>query len=102
MEVCRERSAGGPGAVVGCLGFDVVTAQYVGGTSRPPLQQLAGGKDNFAADRESGDMIAAAFPQIRTAVLENRAFLRRAVTFLAEEVGVADAGGDPAFRPSRG
>src|SRR5215475_9635547 len=47
-----------------------------------------GGKDNFAADRESGDAVAAAFPSIRTAAAENRAFLRRAVTFLAEEAGV--------------
>jgi hypothetical protein len=47
-----------------------------------------GGKDNFAADRESGDAIAAAFPTIRTAATENRAFLRRAVTFPAEEAGV--------------
>jgi S-adenosyl methyltransferase len=47
-----------------------------------------GGKDNFAADRESGDKIAAAFPAIRTAVRENRAFLRRAVSFLTEQAGV--------------
>ena len=43
-----------------------------------------GGKDNFAADRESGDAIAAQFPAIRTAVVENRRFLRRAVAYLAE------------------
>jgi S-adenosyl methyltransferase len=43
-----------------------------------------GGKDNFAADRESGDLVAAQFPAIRTAVVENRKFLRRAVTHLAE------------------
>jgi hypothetical protein len=47
-----------------------------------------GGKDNFAADRESGDAIAAQYPAIRTAVVENRRFLRRAVTFLAGEAGV--------------
>ncbi|WP_305790164.1 SAM-dependent methyltransferase [Symbioplanes lichenis] len=47
-----------------------------------------GGKDNFAADRESGDAIAARFPGIRTAVVENRAFLRRAVVHLARDVGV--------------
>jgi hypothetical protein len=47
-----------------------------------------GGKDNFAADRESGDAIAAKFPAIRTAVVENRRFLRRAVTFLAESAGI--------------
>jgi S-adenosyl methyltransferase len=43
-----------------------------------------GGKDNFAADRESGDMVAAQFPGIRIAVVENRKFLRRAVTWLTE------------------
>ncbi|MBU2667458.1 SAM-dependent methyltransferase [Actinoplanes bogorensis] len=47
-----------------------------------------GGKDNFAVDRESGDMIAAAHPTIRTTVVENRGFLRRAVTFLAAEAGI--------------
>jgi SAM-dependent methyltransferase len=47
-----------------------------------------GGKDHFAADRESGDAIAAAFPHIRTAARENRRFLRRAVTFLAREAGI--------------
>jgi hypothetical protein len=47
-----------------------------------------GGKDNFAADRESGDAVAAAFPTIRTAIIENRAFLRRAVKFLTAEAGI--------------
>lgn len=47
-----------------------------------------GGKDNFAADRESGDAIAAAYPGIRIAVLENRRFLNRAVTFLVGEAGI--------------
>ncbi len=47
-----------------------------------------GGKDNFAADRESGDAIATAFPSIRVAVLENRRFLRRVVAFLAQEHGI--------------
>jgi hypothetical protein len=47
-----------------------------------------GGKDNFQADRESADAVAAAWPAIRTAALENRGFLRRAVSFLAGEVGV--------------
>ncbi|GAA2482335.1 SAM-dependent methyltransferase [Winogradskya humida] len=47
-----------------------------------------GGKDNFAADRESGDQIAAKFPGIRTAVVENRRFLHRAVTHLTTQAGV--------------
>jgi S-adenosyl methyltransferase len=47
-----------------------------------------GGKDNFAADRESGDAVAAAFPAVRTAAIENRRFLRRAVGYLAREAGI--------------
>ncbi|MFF0370673.1 SAM-dependent methyltransferase [Micromonospora sp. NPDC005087] len=46
---------------------------------------LLGGKDNFAADRESGDALAAAMPTIRLAAVENRMFLQRAVRFLAQE-----------------
>jgi hypothetical protein len=47
-----------------------------------------GGKDNFAADRESAAQIAQAFPTIRKAALENRRFLRRVVAFLAAEAGI--------------
>jgi hypothetical protein len=47
-----------------------------------------GGKDHFAADRISGDAITAAFPTTRLAVIENRAFLRRAVTHLTEQAGI--------------
>nr|WP_239134215.1 SAM-dependent methyltransferase [Rugosimonospora africana] len=47
-----------------------------------------GGKDNFAADRRSGDAVSAAFPTIRTTAIENRRFLRRAVTYLSREVGI--------------
>jgi hypothetical protein len=47
-----------------------------------------GGKDNFAADRESGDAVAAAFPTVRIAAIENRRFLRRAVTYLVQEAGI--------------
>jgi O-methyltransferase involved in polyketide biosynthesis len=47
-----------------------------------------GGKDNFAADRDSGDRIAEVFPSIRTAVRENRRFLHRVVAYLAAEAGI--------------
>jgi hypothetical protein len=47
-----------------------------------------GGKDNFAADRESGDAIAALAPSVRIAAIENRRFLRRAVGHLAREAGI--------------
>ncbi|WP_433040775.1 SAM-dependent methyltransferase [Dactylosporangium sp. CS-033363] len=47
-----------------------------------------GGKDNFAADRASGDAIAAAWPSAPIAARENRRFLQRAVRYLAGEVGI--------------
>ena len=47
-----------------------------------------GGKDNFAADRESGDAIAAVYPNIRKAAIENRGFLQRVVAYLVHEVGI--------------
>jgi hypothetical protein len=47
-----------------------------------------GGKDNFQADRDAAEAIAAVFPHIRTAARENRAFMQRAVRYLTAEVGV--------------
>jgi hypothetical protein len=47
-----------------------------------------GGKDNFQADRDAAEAIAAVFPHIRTAARENRAFMQRAVRFLAAEAGI--------------
>ncbi|WP_033337677.1 SAM-dependent methyltransferase [Catenuloplanes japonicus] len=49
---------------------------------------LLGGKDNFEADRANAEMLTTFFPTARIAALENRGFLRRAVTFLAREAGV--------------
>jgi hypothetical protein len=49
---------------------------------------LLGGKDNFAADREAADQLVAIGPATPLAVRENRAFLGRAVRYLAGEVGV--------------
>jgi hypothetical protein len=47
-----------------------------------------GGKDNFAADRRSGDELEAMFPNVRKGALANRAFLQRATRFLAGEAGI--------------
>jgi O-methyltransferase involved in polyketide biosynthesis len=47
-----------------------------------------GGKDNFAADRESGDLLAKSYPAARIAARANRAFLRRAVRHLAADAGI--------------
>jgi hypothetical protein len=49
---------------------------------------LLGGKDNFAADRASGDQLVEAFPAIRTAAVENRRCLNRVVQYLAGEAGI--------------
>ncbi len=47
-----------------------------------------GGKDNFAADRASGDELERHFPKVRLGALANRALLRRATRFLTEEAGI--------------
>jgi hypothetical protein len=47
-----------------------------------------GGKDNFAADRAAGDAVLEAYPGIVMSVRANRAFLARAVRFLAAEAGI--------------
>ena len=47
-----------------------------------------GGKDNYPADRELADQILAIAPESREMARVNRAFLRRAVRFLAGEVGI--------------
>ncbi|MFC7533839.1 SAM-dependent methyltransferase [Actinoplanes sp. GCM10030250] len=47
-----------------------------------------GGKDNFAADRASGDELQRHFPKVRLGALANRALLQRATRFLAEEAGI--------------
>jgi len=46
---------------------------------------LLGGKDNFTADREMGDRLVAVFPPAADLVPENRQFLARAVTWVANQ-----------------
>ena len=47
-----------------------------------------GGKDNFPADRALAEHIIEAIPNMRTMAAANRAFLSRAVRYLAEEAGI--------------
>jgi hypothetical protein len=47
-----------------------------------------GGKDNFAADRAAGDAALQAYPGLASSVRANRAFLARAVRYLAGEAGI--------------
>jgi S-adenosyl methyltransferase len=47
-----------------------------------------GGHDNYAADQEAGDRYRDIFPAITTVARTSRAFLTRAVRYLAAEAGV--------------
>jgi ubiquinone/menaquinone biosynthesis C-methylase UbiE len=47
-----------------------------------------GGKDNYAVDREAGDAWVQIHPEITVIARETRAFLSRAVRYLAGEVGI--------------
>jgi S-adenosyl methyltransferase len=47
-----------------------------------------GGKDNFAADRAAAEQAISAFPDIVHSARANRAFLRRAVTYLVGTAGI--------------
>jgi hypothetical protein len=49
---------------------------------------MLGGKDNFAADRALADAVTAAMPSAPIMARANRAFLGRAVRYLAEEAGI--------------
>ena len=49
---------------------------------------LLGGKNNFAADRETAEKALRSWGTVRTAARENRAFLGRAVRFLVAEAGI--------------
>ena len=49
---------------------------------------LLGGTDNFAADRQAAEAAITTFPGIVAAVRANRAFLGRAVRYLAGQAGI--------------
>ncbi|MGD0702040.1 MAG: SAM-dependent methyltransferase [Trebonia sp.] len=49
---------------------------------------LLGGKDNFAADRAAAEAIIEVSPVVFACVRANRAFLRRAVRYLAGQAGI--------------
>ena len=61
-------------------------------TSRPHSARIydyfLGGKNHFAADREVAEKSLASIPSGRTGAREQRAFLGRAVSYLAAEAGV--------------
>jgi hypothetical protein len=60
--------------------------------SRPHIARMydyfLGGKNHFAADRETAEKVLASMPSARIGPRENRAFLGRAVRYLAAEAGI--------------
>ena len=76
-------AAEGPTRGWGELGFDTSVAHPA-----RVYDYWLGGKDNFAADREAAERVLAVVPGLRIRVRENRAFLARAVHFLAGEAGI--------------
>jgi hypothetical protein len=47
-----------------------------------------GGENNYPVDRETGDEAIRAYPDMRSSVRANRAFLSRSVRYLAAEAGI--------------
>jgi hypothetical protein len=50
---------------------------------------LLGGKDNYPADRKAAESLVTQLPNVRVAVQWNRAFLRRAVSYMVGEASIA-------------
>jgi SAM-dependent methyltransferase len=67
----------------GSLGFDVTVAHPA-----RVYNYLLGGKDNFEAEREAARQMIAGGAKVLVGVRANRAFLGRAVRFLAGEAGI--------------
>jgi S-adenosyl methyltransferase len=81
-----EPRGGGDGTaarLVGRPGFDTSVAHQA-----RMYDYWLGGKDNFAADRKAAEEALAAYPGMARLARENRAFLRRAVRYLAGEAGI--------------
>jgi S-adenosyl methyltransferase len=74
-------------------------ARNEGGKASPPAfdtsvanqarmyDYLLGGKDNYAADRAATEGLLKIYPEMAFAARSNRAFLGRAVRYLAGEAG---------------
>ena len=76
-------SGGVPAAEAGSLPFDTSKAHQA-----RIYNYLLGGKDNYAADRAAAEAALKVWPDMAFTAQANRAFLRRAVRFLAGEAGI--------------
>jgi hypothetical protein len=85
MEMSRDEAAGpadGAGRV-GSLPFDTSKAHQA-----RIYNYALGGKDNYAADRAAAEAILKVNPEMAFTARANRAFLGRAVRYLAAEAGI--------------
>jgi S-adenosyl methyltransferase len=76
-------------------GMDAMNSEFAASdidTAKPHPARMydayLGGKDNYAADREAVRQILRIWPEVRGMAQANRAFMQRAVRFLAGEAGV--------------
>ena len=76
-------SDGGAAGKGGTLPFDTSVAHQA-----RMYDYVLGGKDNYAADRAAMDAALEIWPDMAYGARANRAFLRRAVTYLAADAGV--------------
>jgi hypothetical protein len=81
--VTRDRQQGQAGGTPAFAGVDPTVAHQA-----RIYDYWLGGSNNFAADREAAEQAVAAYPPILRAVREQRAFLARAVRYLAEQAGL--------------
>jgi S-adenosyl methyltransferase len=83
QDVASDDAPPGLSAEKGVAGLDT-------GVAHPARiwDYMLGGKDNFAADREAGEQVMQATPAVAKIARADRAFLARAVHYLAAECGV--------------
>ena len=92
-----------PGVAARGEGWAAMSEEWLRATSRPvrPVKidtsvpnvarvwnYLVGGRDNFEADRRAARLLISVAPVMAEAGPASRAFLRRAVTYLAAEAGI--------------
>jgi hypothetical protein len=81
MEMSSDEAAGPDG--VGSLPFDTSRAHQA-----RIYNYVLGGKDNYAADRAAAEAVLKVNPEMAFTAQANRAFLGRAVRYLAAEAGI--------------
>jgi hypothetical protein len=81
-EAAAPDSAGAPGRS-GAPAFDVTVANQA-----RMYDYLLGGKDHYAADREAAEEALKVWPEMAFTARANRAFLGRAVRYLAADAGI--------------